>query len=510
MSVKIQKALISVWDKTGVVDFAKGLSRRGVEIYATGGTGKTLQDAGIEIIPLENLTGFSELIGGRVKTLHPKVFAGILAKRDLKEHMDSIAGAEIPAFDLIAVNLYPFEETIRKTGDLAERLEMIDIGGVCLIRAAAKNFPAVVVACDPDDYETVLSELSENGEVSEETSKALALKGFRRTSFYDSVISSALAEGNYPERYMLPLNLVSELRYGENPHQTAALYSDAMSDTGIPLAEQLWGKKLSYNNILDLDAVLTSLLDFADENASVIVKHLSPCGIACGDSVVEAYEGALAGDPISAFGGIVGFTRKVDVPTAKRMSEHFFECVLAPDYEPEALEILKGKKNLRLMRMPIETLKKPPYIIRGIIGGVLVQSSDPPGYEPAKWEVVTERKPTDDEEKALRFAWRAVKSIKSNAVLIAGKNAVYGIGGGLPSRVDSAKLAIIKADDKAKGAAAASDAFFPFPDGVETLVEAGVTAVVQPGGSVRDKEVTARANELKIAMIHTGTRHFRH
>jgi len=506
----IRKALISVWDKTGVADFARGLVENGIEIYSTGGTSKVLSEAGIKVTPLEELTGFTELIGGRVKTLHPKVFAGILARRDLDEHIKSIAEIGIPAFDIVAVNLYPFEDTLKRTNNQSELLEMIDIGGVALLRAAAKNFPAVVVISDPDDYHTVVTELDETGDIAEPTRKELAMKAFRRTSYYDAVISGALCEKQFPERYMLPLILKSELRYGENPHQDAALYVDSLSDCGVARAEKLWGKDLSYNNILDLDAVLNALQEFPDEIASVVVKHLSPCGIARGGDLLEAYEGALAGDPLSAFGGIVGFTRPVDVPTAEKMSEHFFECVLAPDYEPEALEILKKKKNLRLMKMPTTPPKRTQKYIRGIQGGALVQTWDPPGHESAKWEIVSERKPTEAEENALKFAWRAIRSIKSNSVLIAGENAVFGIGGGLPSRVDSAKLAITKAGDKASGAVAASDAFFPFPDGIEVLAEAGVTAVVQPGGSIRDDKVTARANELGIAMVHTGTRHFRH
>ncbi|HHS50488.1 MAG TPA: bifunctional phosphoribosylaminoimidazolecarboxamide formyltransferase/IMP cyclohydrolase [candidate division Zixibacteria bacterium] len=511
MSLKVKRALISVWDKSGLEDFARTLSSLGVEIYTTGGTGKALESAGIDFVPLESLTGFSQLIGGRVKTLHPKIFAGILARRELDEHMQSIDDEGIPAFDLIAVNLYPFEETLAKTADMDERVEMIDIGGVSLLRAAGKNYKSVAVLCDPEDYSPIISELVESGEICLTTLKNLASKAFNRTAYYDSVIAETFTENDELPRFSAkPMKLVDELRYGENPHQSAALYTDPLADGGITFAQQLWGKQLSYNNILDLDAVYTVLLEFADEIASVIVKHVSPCGVALGDNPLEAYLGALDCDPVSAFGGIAGFTREVDLPTAEKMHEHFFECILAPDFSPEALEVLQKKKNLRLLKLDIRRPNVPPTFLRGVYGGLLAQSADPPGIKPPKWDIVTDRPPTPLEDAALRFAWRAVKGVKSNSVLIAGEKAVYGIGGGLPSRVDAAKLAVTKAGERAVGAVAASDAFFPFPDGMEVLTDAGVTAIVQPGGSLRDGEVTARANELGIAMIHTGMRHFRH
>ncbi len=509
-NIDVKRALVSVWDKTGLESFASRLSKAGVEIYATGGTGKALSAAGIDFKHLDELTGFTQLIGGRVKTLHPNVFAGILARRDLPEHMQSIDEKGIPAFDLIAVNLYPFEDTLSKTDDLDSRLEMIDIGGVALIRAAAKNFKSVVVLCDPGDYDTVAGELEQNGGLSLNSAKRLAFKAFNLTAHYDGVIAGTLSDEDFPEYYNLPLTLVNRLRYGENPHQAAALYNNPLAGNGITHAEQLWGKQLSYNNILDLDAIYNSLLEFADETASVVVKHVSPCGIALGDDAMDAYQGALAGDPVSAFGGIVGFTCKVDLPVAELMSKHFFECVLAPDFSPDALELLKKKKNLRLMKLPIVRPKTPPAVVRGVYGGALVQFVDPQGMATPKWEVATERAPSSEEDLAMRFAWRAIKGVKSNSVIIAGPKAVYGVGGGLPSRVDAARLAITKAGERAVGAVAASDAFFPFPDGMEVLVEAGVTAVVQPGGSIRDKAVTDRANELGITMIHTGMRHFRH
>jgi len=510
MSISIRRALISVWNKNGVVEFGQELSSNGVEIYSTGGTGKALKTGGIDVIPLETLTGFEQLIGGRVKTLHPKVFAGILARRDLDEHLKSLDDQSIPIFDMIVVNLYPFMETLKKTDIEMERLEMIDIGGVALLRAAAKNYPSVVVVSEPADYGEIIAELKEHNEITMETSRKLAAKAFRHTCFYDSVIAGTLSTEPFPEKYPVSLQLERELRYGENPHQKAALYSDPLSETGVVQAEQLWGKKLSYNNFLDLDAVYNAIMEFSNETACAIVKHLSPCGIARGDSLLEAYEGALSGDPMSAFGGIAGFTRKIDLPTAEKISKHFFECILAPDYNDDALELLKKKKNLRLMKLKLHRSDKEQLQFRGISGGMLVQSVDPPEHKPEKWEVVSKRKPTPEEDKALRFVWRAIRSIKSNSVIIGGEDIVYGIGGGLPSRVDAAKLSITKAEDKIDGAVAASDAFFPFPDGVEVLAEAGVKAVVQPGGSIRDQKVTDRADELGLVMIHTCTRHFRH
>ncbi len=511
MSTKVKRALISVWDKANLEEFARGLVSLGVEIYTTGGTGKALDNAGIKYIPLETLTGFSQLIGGRVKTLHPKVFAGILARRESEEHMKSIEEEGIPAFDMVVVNLYPFEATLAKTEKFDERVEMIDIGGVSLIRAAGKNYKSVAVICDPEDYSDVISEIKNSGEISEESLRKLAVKAFDTSSYYDALIADTFAGGAHNPKYSAkPMKLVDELRYGENPHQMAALFTDPTQKSGVTHAEVLWGKQLSYNNILDLDAVYTVLLEFADEVASVIVKHVSPCGVALGADTLEAYLGALSCDPVSAFGGIAGFTRPVDVSTAMKINEHFFECVLAPDFEPKALDILMQKKNLRLLRLAIERPKTPPTFLRGVYGGFLAQTADPPGSATQKWEAVTERKPTEEEDLALRFAWRAVKGIKSNAVLVAGPRAVFGIGGGLPSRVDAAKLAIEKAGERAIGAVAASDAFFPFPDGMEVLAQAGVKAIVQPGGSLRDADVTARANELGVAMIHTGMRHFRH
>ncbi len=509
MGIKIRNALISVWDKNGAAALAKSLKHNGTKIYSTGGTAKALIESGVEVIPLDSLTGFTELIGGRVKTLHPKVFAGILANRGLENHMKAIAELDIPAFDLIAVNLYPFEDTLAKTSNTDDLVEMIDIGGVALLRAAAKNHSSVVTLAEPDDYRPIIEELEELGEISVETSRRLAGKAFRTTSYYDALIANTLDDKTFPKAFPLPLKLVNELRYGENPHQKAALYANAVENTGVPYAEQLWGKELSYNNILDLDAVLSVVQEFEKEISAGIVKHLSPCGIGTGGSLIEAYSAALEGDPVSAFGGIVGFSRPVDSVTAQKMSEHFFEAIIAPDFDPEALEILKKKKNLRLLKTPLGLPSRTSQY-RGVQGGILVQDMDVPYIEPDKWEVVTKRQPTPSEDIALHFAWRAVKCVKSNAVIIAGERAVYGIGGGLPSRVDAAKLAVEKAGELAIGAVGASDAFFPFPDGMEVLANAGVKAIVQPGGSIRDESVTQRADELGIAMVHTGTRHFKH
>ncbi len=509
-------ALLSVSDKTSLVSLGQGLAELGWTLVASGGTARTLRGAGLSTVDVTDLTGAPEMLGGRVKTLHPTVHAGILA-RSTQADMAELASREIQPIDLVVCNLYPFRETVARSDvSLAEAVEQIDIGGVTLIRGAAKNYERVTIVCDPADYDWLLAELREHGGSSAETRQQLALKAFAHTRDYDTAIEAYLRQtadpSSQPPTPQLPntLNLslrrAQEMRYGENPHQVAALYAGP----GIgPLGGKLvQGKPLSYNNLLDLDAAWSAALSF-EEPTIVIVKHLSPCGIASAKRLAVAFPAALTSDPVSAFGGVIAANRSVDCATAKEMHELFVEAIAAPDFSDEALDCFaQHKPNCRLLVIsnPIDET----WAIRSVVGGMLVQSvdrGDPPGVE---WRVVTERQPTEDELATLRFAWQACRHIKSNAIVLARDSATVGIGGGLPSRVDAVKLAVTKSGERARGAVMASDAFFPFPDGVEVAAEAGVTAVVQPGGSVRDEAVVAAANRLGLAMVFTGARHFRH
>ena len=507
------RAIISVSDKTGLVPFAGFLARQGIEIFSTGGTHKALLDAGIAAESISQLTGFPEILDGRVKTLHPSVHGGILARRDLPEHMAQLAQHQIETIDLVAVNLYPFVETVSRDGvDLTEALENIDIGGPTLIRAAAKNFPHVIVVVDPTDYPLVEERLS-RGELDPEERQRLAQKAFQHVALYDTAIARYLTAGQevLPSELTIGIKKVYDLRYGENPHQKGAFYADILGGgVGITGAEKLWGKELSFNNIVDADAAWDVVADF-DEPTAAIVKHTNPCGLACREDLAEAYRLALAGDPVSAFGGIAAFNRLVTKAVAEEVSKAFYEIVIAPGFDDDALDLLKHKKNLRIMAMGSG---KGPGIggldFRRINGGMLVQTPDSIVEEASKWKTVTKRKPTPQELADLSFAWKAVKHIKSNAIVLARNKALVGMGAGQPNRVTSVQLALRAAGARASGSVLASDAFFPFADNVELGAEGGVKAIVQPGGSIRDQEVIEAADASNIAMVFTGVRHFKH
>ena len=497
------RALLSVFDKTGVVEFAAGLHRLGWELIASGGTALALRENGLAVIEVSDYTGSPEILGGRVKTLHPAIHGGILS-RSTAEDAAQLAAQGWAEIDLVAVNLYPFEETIARPGvSLAEAIEQIDIGGVALIRAAAKNFGRVMLVCDPADYGPVLRSL-ENGEMSSEARQRLAVKGFAHTAHYDGAILAYLSG---EETLHLDLHLVQELRYGENSHQKARLYGYMAGDSALG-GRVLQGKALSYNNLLDLDAAWRTAVCFAAP-AIVIVKHLSPCGVAVDDVLVNAYRAALASDPVSAFGGVIASNCVIDCETAAAIAELFVECVIAPGFSEEALKKLAGKKNCRLVEMP-DLVIEPAYELRSIVRGVLRQSVDQGDPQDTEWTVVTQRAPSEEEWEALRFAWKAVQQVKSNAIVFARGTATVGIGGGQPNRLDCVQIAAQRAGEKARGAVMASDAFFPFADGVEAAAKSGITAVIQPGGSVRDADSIAAADAAGMAMVFTGVRHFRH
>ena len=505
----IKRALLSVYDKTGLVDFGLALTGLGVELVASGGTARTLREAGVDVIAVSDLTGSPEILGGRVKTLHPAIHGGILSRRtpgdrrQLSEH----GWGEI---DLVAVNLYPFERTASDPdASLHAVIEQIDIGGVALLRAAAKNHAHVTVVCDPEDYPTVVAQMAAKGEVLSATRQALAVKAFALTAAYDAAINCYLAGDSapLPSRMVLGLRKLADLRYGENPHQKAALYAPPGVEgaMGGRLVQSSSRKPLSYNNLLDLDAAWRAAASF-ERPTIAIVKHLSPCGIASADQIVDAFPAALAGDPVSAFGSVIAANRAFDGATAQALGELFVEAIVAPAFTDEAVAVLRARKSCRL----VELSRDVPDAIEGrsIRGGFLFQDRDL-GDE-AEWRVVTRREPTAEEMAALRFAWRAVAHVKSNAILLAQGEAAVGIGGGQPSRVDAVRIAVSKAGGRALGAVLASDAFFPFPDGIEAAAQAGVTAVVEPGGSVRDRQVIEAADRLGVAMCFTGVRHFRH
>ena len=515
---KIRRALISVSDKTGVAEFAAGLAALGVEILSTGGTAGLLREKALKVRDVSELTGFPEMLDGRVKTLHPKVHGGLLAMRSNPQHQEQVKAQGIEFIDLVAVNLYPFEQTAAKPGvKFEELIENIDIGGPSMIRSAAKNSEDVTVIVEPADYASVLGEMQKNdGSVSRQTRARLARKAFATTAAYDGAISTTLqrwADGALPENLHLNFRKLMDLRYGENPHQKAALYlNPAARGHGLAWARQLQGKELSFNNLVDLEAAWRLVNEF-DEPTAAIMKHTNPCGIASGSTLAESYARALQVDPVSAFGSVIAFNRKLDAPTAEAMAKLFVEAVVAPGYESAALEKLAGKKNLRLMDMSTTSGDEYGPQFKTIGGGLLVQTPDTQGANPAEWKCATARQPTEEEKRALVFGWRVVKHVKSNAIVFARDGVVVGVGAGQMSRVDSVKLAATKARDlghSLEGTVVASDAFFPFPDGVEEAAKAGATAVVQPGGSVRDAEVVAAANRLALAMLFTGIRHFRH
>lgn len=520
------RAILSAANREGLVELAQRLQARDVTLFSTSGTSSVLQEAGIAVEPVSKVTRFPEILDGRVKTLHPAIYGGILARRHLPEHMHELASHDISPIDIVAVNLYPFAETIAQPATtLNEALEQIDIGGVTLIRAAAKNFEDVIVLVRPQDYGPVMQEWEQQGEVSLETRRRLAAIAFQHTALYDSTIAEYLrgpSASPFPDALTLPLQLIQPLRYGENPHQKAAFYRWG----GVPIpqatptvagAEVLQGKELSYNNLLDLSAALETVASFTAPTIAII-KHTNPCGLACDDVLAEAYRKAHAGDPISAYGGIIGSNRKIDEATAREISQLFYEAIIAPNFTPEALAILSAKKNLRLLatHCPIEprpgtqALASERPEVRSVSGGLLLQTPDSVGKGEVDYSVMTERKPTLEEMTDLLFAWKAVRHIKSNAIVLAHKLAVVGVGAGQMNRVASVQLAVEKAGERARGAVLASDAYFPFPDGVETAAKAGVTAIIQPGGSIRDDEAIRMANRYGVAMIFTGKRHFRH
>ena len=494
----IDRAILSVSDKTGIVELARALSAKGVEILSTGGTAKHLTDAGIPVTPIASWSGAPEILGGRVKTLTPKVFGAILHDRGNVDHLRDVERMEIPRVDLVVVNLYPFETTIAKQGvTLEEAVEQIDIGGPSMLRAAAKNHRWVVPLCDPSLYGEFLSEF-ENGEISDEFRLKCAIKVFEKTSEYDRAIGAYLGRG---AKLTLPLEKFQDLRYGENPHQTAGFYVRA----GQRPFEQLQGKELSYNNLLDLDAAIR-LANAFREPAIAIIKHTNPCGVARRDSLVDALRAAIESDPVSAFGGIIGSNREFDGGSARAVADMFLEVIVAPSFSAEARELLAKKKNLRLV---VATGSASDTDMRSAAGGVLMQSTDRVGGR-EQWKVVTERQPSADEMGGLEFAWIVCAHVKSNAIVLTRQSQSVGIGAGQMSRVDAAKVAIMKSVLPAAGSFAASDAFFPFRDGVDLLADAGIRAVIQPGGSVRDAEVIAAANERDMTMVFTGERHFRH
>lgn len=511
------RVILSVYDKMGLTGFGRQLAQLGWELVASGGTARALGEIGLTVREVSAVTGAPEMLGGRVKTLHPAVHGGILA-RDLEDDRADLAANNIKMVDMVVCNLYPFEETIAKEGiTVADAIEQIDIGGVTLLRAAAKNFARVAVVCDPLDYGVVLNELKEAGSISAETRQRLAVKAFQHTRNYDTAIASwigsleAAADTATPAHYSLHLSQTQPLRYGENPHQAAGLYA-ADPHAGPLGGRLLQGKPLSYNNLLDADAAWRAAESYTDPTV-VIVKHLCPCGIATAATVADAFPPALASDPVSAFGGVIAVNRPVDEAFVEkiRAAKLFTEAIIAPSFSEEAQAYFAAKKkNCRLIALGDNVRPEAGLEIRTIKGGVLIQERDMGDPTSATWTVVSDRQPTAAEEAALRTAWRAVHHVKSNAIVFAQAGATVGIGGGLSSRIDAVELAAKKSGDQAQGAALASDAFFPFADGIEAAAAAGVTAVVQPGGSVRDSEVIEAVNRLGLTMIFTGTRHFRH
>jgi phosphoribosylaminoimidazolecarboxamide formyltransferase/IMP cyclohydrolase len=515
---KISRALISVSDKTGILELATGLVSLEVELLSTGGTARLLREKGLKVRDVSDLTGFPEMLDGRVKTLHPKVHGGLLAIRSNPQHQAQVKEHGIEFIDMVVVNLYPFEKTAMKPGvTLEELIENIDIGGPSMLRSAAKNFEDVTVLVDAADYPGILEELQRNnGSVSRETRARLSRKAFATTAAYDSAISTTLqkvANGEFPDTLHLNYRKVMDLRYGENPHQKAALYrSPTAVGRGLAAAPQLQGKELSYNNLVDLEAAWRLVQEF-EEPTTVIIKHTNPCGVATGATLVESYQRALEVDPISAFGSVIAFNRAVNGPTAEELSKLFVEAVVSPGFEAPALERLAGKKNLRLLDMSATAGDDSGLQWKAVGGGLLVQTPDTLPAQPHLWKCVTDRQPTPEETEAMIFAWRVVKHVKSNAIVYARRGVLVGVGAGQMSRVDSVKLGAIKARElkhDLQGTVLASDAYFPFPDGVEEAARVGITAIVQPGGSVRDSEVIAAANQHHLTMVLTGVRHFSH
>lgn len=520
-SPPIKRAIISVSNKLGIVDFAQGLVEQGIEIYSTGGTRKHLEKSGVPVIDVAEYTQFPEMMDGRVKTLHPKIFAGILARRNLAADQESLSAHSISTFELVVVNLYPFAATIARPGILQhEAVEQIDIGGPSLIRAAAKNSDFVTVACHPRQYSSILTEIKSAGCTSPTLRHRLMVEAFLHTAEYDKTISeyfSGQSEGEtFPSTLQLHFNRKETLRYGENSHQQAALYgSDECRDANLVNARQLNGKQLSFNNLLDLDSAL-AIVRLQEQPACSVIKHNNPCGAAAAETLLAATENAMNGDPLSAFGSVLGLNRELDIETAEFLAtgDFFIEAIVAPDFSAAARNILiskpKWKKNVRLMKVGNLHPPRPCWEYRNLLGGVLVQEADNRPDDPEKWEVVTEAEPDEALLREMAFGWSICRFVKSNAITLSKGSSLIGVGAGQMSRVDSVEIAIRKAGPKAQGAILASDAFFPFADSIEIAAAAGVAAIIQPGGSVRDQEVVDACNAYKIPMIFTGIRHFRH
>ncbi len=513
-----RRAILSVSDKTGIVEFAKDLVELGFEILSTGGTAKVLQEAGVPVTGVSEVTGFPECLDGRVKTLHPMIHAGILAMRGKPEHMEQLEKLGVTPIDVVAINLYPFKQTILKEGvTLEDAIENIDIGGPTMIRAAAKNWQDVAVVVDPADYGAVVEELK-GGQVSRETKFRLAYKVFEHTSSYDTLIAAYLRKqlGGplFPQELSLTYEKVQEMRYGENPHQKAAFYREVGAPSNsLAAATQLHGKELSYNNINDANGALDLLKEFGPETPCAIgVKHANPCGVGLGETLHEAYMRAYEADPVSIFGGIVALNRPVDLATAQEMAKIFLEIIIAPAFEPDALELLSKKKNIRLLQLPdcAQPNEKGLLDMKRVVGGLLVQELDTELLHEEELKVVTDRAPTEAELQQLKLAWRVVKHTKSNGIVLFKDHATTGVGPGQTNRITALELAIKYAGDKAAGSVMASDAFFPFDDCVEAAHKAGITAIIQPGGSIRDEDSIKKCNEYGIAMVFTGMRHFKH
>ncbi len=517
----VKRVLVSVTDKTGVVDFARALvDEFGAEIISTGGTARAISEAGVAVTPIDEVTQFPEMMDGRVKTLHPRVHGGLLAKRDNADHMAQAAEHGIEMIDMVVVNLYAFEKTVASGADFDTCIENIDIGGPSMLRSAAKNFESVAVVTRPESYNDILTEMRENdGATTRATRAKLALDVFRTTNAYDGAIAAWMGtqlpdEEQFPANSTVSLTKKQDLRYGENPHQPAAFYcrnNYPNAEHALANAKQHQGKEMSYNNYLDMDAAWAAVREFED-SACVIVKHLTPCGVCQDDNLVTAYQRAYECDPTSAYGGVMAFNRPVTVEVAQAIfdNKQFVEGIVAPSFDDDALELYKAKKNARLLSTGGVNPAGGAVEFRAVEGGLLMQVSDAVAEDPATFTVPTKRKPTDEEFAELLFAWKVCKSVKSNAIAITKDHASVGVGGGQPNRVNSAHIAVAQAGEKAQGAVAASDAFFPFRDGIDALIEAGVTAVIEPGGSIRDEEVIQAADENNIALVFTGHRHFRH
>ncbi|MCQ5277681.1 bifunctional phosphoribosylaminoimidazolecarboxamide formyltransferase/IMP cyclohydrolase [Clostridium sp. DFI.1.208] len=510
----MKRALVSVSDKTNLVPFVSGLVELGYEIISTGGTKKALEDNGIKTIGISEVTDFPEIMDGRVKTLHPKVHGALLCVRDNPDHVRQIEELGIQYIDLVCVNLYPFKETVQKPGVSHEEIiENIDIGGPSMLRSASKNYKFIPVLCDPSDYDGVLKELRENGETCPVTREYLAAKVFRHTASYDTMIASYLTERTgekYPEKFTITFDKVQELRYGENPHQSAAFYKGMNPQYSLANAKQLHGKELSYNNIQDGNAAIEILKDFEGQPAVVGLKHMNPCGVGIGKTIEEAWDKAYEADPVSIFGGIVAFNEPIHAAVAEKLSKIFLEIIIAPAFDEDAFEILSKKKNIRLMQLDTSLEVNARYKVTNVNDGLLVQDIDDHKITAEDLRCVTNRKPTEEELEQLLFAWKVVKHVKSNAIVLVKDNMTIGVGAGQMNRVGAAKIAIEQAGEKAKGSIMSSDAFFPMPDTVEEAVKAGVTAIIQPGGSIKDQLSIDVCNEHGIAMVFTGVRHFKH